>query len=30
MADQMPGTVIEERWLGNNEPISREQADRLY
>ena len=24
----VPGTILEERWLGNNEPISREQADR--
>ena len=24
----VPGTILEDRWLGNNEPISREQADR--
>ena len=24
----VPDTILEERWLGNNEPISREQADR--
>jgi hypothetical protein len=24
----VPGTILEERWLSNNEPISRDQADR--